>query len=110
MSAAELYWMAGAALTGLGVYGLLVSPHPLRKLLGLNLLGSGIFLIFGVVAKRGAAAGLSGDPVPQALIITAIVVAFSATAIAIALLLRLHAEEGTASLDDPRRPDGDEAP
>jgi multicomponent Na+:H+ antiporter subunit C len=110
MSAAELYWMAGAALAGLGVYGLLVSPHPLRKLLGLNLLGSGIFLIFGVVAKRGAALGLGGDPVPQALIITAIVVAFSATAIAIALLLRLHAEEGTVSLDDPRRPDGDEAP
>jgi multicomponent Na+:H+ antiporter subunit C len=76
--------------------------------LGLNLLGSGIFLIFGVIARRGAAAGLGGDPVPQALVITAIVVAFSATAIAIALLIRLHAEEGSASLDDP--PAGNDAP
>jgi multicomponent Na+:H+ antiporter subunit C len=108
MSAVDLYWMAGAALAGLGVYGLIVSPHPLRKLLGLNLLGTGIFLLFGVIARRGAAEGLGGDPVPQALIITAIVVAFSASAIAIALLLRLHAEAGTASLedDDPPKADG----
>jgi multicomponent Na+:H+ antiporter subunit C len=107
MSAADLYWLAGSALIGLGAYGLIASPHPLRKLLGLNLLGSGIFLLFGVIARRGAAAGLGGDPVPQALIITAIVVAFSATAIAIALLLRLHAEEGSASLADdaPPKPD-----
>ena len=99
MSAIELYWFAGSALTGLGVYGLIVSPHPLRKLLGLNLMGSGIFLIFGVIARRGAMLGLGGDPVPQALVITAIVVAFSATAIAVALLLRLHAEEGRATIE-----------
>lgn len=109
MSAADLYWLAGAALTGLGVYGLIASPHPLRKLLGLNLLGSGIFLLFGVIARRGAALGLGGDPVPQALVITAIVVAFSATAIAIALLLRLHAEEGSASLGEPQPPPRDDS-
>ena len=108
MSAVEIYWMAGAALTGLGVYGLIASPHPLRKLLGLNLLGSGIFLLFGANARRGAAEGLSGDPVPQALIITAIVVAFSATAIAIALLMRLHTEAGRASLEDADPPPTDE--
>jgi multicomponent Na+:H+ antiporter subunit C len=100
MSGIVLYWLAGSALTGLGIYGLIVNPHPLRKLLGLNLLGTGIFLLFGVIARRGAALGLGGDPVPQALIITAIVVAFSATAIAVALLLRLHAETGRASLAD----------
>jgi multicomponent Na+:H+ antiporter subunit C len=108
MSAADLYWWAGAILTGLGAYGLIASTHPLRKLLGLNLLGSGIFLLFGVIARRGAAEGLGGDPVPQALIITAIVVAFSATAIAIALLLRLHAEEGNASLEDEGQPKADD--
>ncbi|MFN4143766.1 NADH-quinone oxidoreductase subunit K [Aestuariivirga sp.] len=104
MSGVDLYWMAGSVLTGLGVYGLLANPHLLQKLLGLNLLGSGIFLLFGAIARRGAGAGLGGDPVPQALVITAIVVAFSATAIAIALLMRLHAEEGSASLEDPDPP------
>jgi len=53
-----------------------------------------------VVARRGADAGLGGDPVPQALVITGIVVAFSATALAVALLLRLHEVSGGATLDD----------
>jgi multicomponent Na+:H+ antiporter subunit C len=110
MSIADISWVAGSMLTGLGVYGLLASPHPLRKLLALNLLGSGIFLLFGVIARRGAAAGLGGDPVPQALIITAIVVAFSATAIAIALLLRLQAEAGSAALDEQEPRHEDEEP
>ena len=100
MTAPLLFWLAGSGLIGLAVYGLIVNPHPLCKLLALNLLGSGVFLLFGVIARRGAAAGLGGDPVPQALVITGIVVAFSATAIAVALLLRLHREAGVASLDE----------
>jgi multicomponent Na+:H+ antiporter subunit C len=105
MSAALLFWLAGSGLIGFAVYGLIVNPHPLCKLLALNLLGSGVFLLFGVIARRGATAGLAGDPVPQALVITGIVVAFSATAIAVGLLLRLHAEAGEASLEE-----GNDAP
>ncbi|HYB41156.1 MAG TPA: NADH-quinone oxidoreductase subunit K [Candidatus Methylomirabilis sp.] len=97
MSAATLFGLCGAGLVGLGLYGLVVSPAPLRKILSFNLLGGGVFLLFGVVARRGAAAGLGGDPVPQALTITGIVVAFSATALAVALALRLF--------DATRRPD-----
>ena len=45
-------------------------------------------------------------PVPQALLITGIVVAFSATALAVALLLRLHDETGSVTLssDPPPKP------
>ncbi len=98
MSAATFYGLCGAALVGLGLYGLLVNPQPLRKILSFNLVGSGVFLLFGVVARRGAALGMGGDPVPQALVITGIVVAFSATALAVALLLRLHDATGSATL------------
>jgi multicomponent Na+:H+ antiporter subunit C len=104
MTAPLLFWLVGSGLIGLAVYGLIVNPHPLCKLLALNLLGSGVFLLFGVIARRGAAAGLGGDPVPQALVITGIVVAFSATAIAVALLLSLHGEAGEASLEDEEDP------
>ena len=89
MSAADLYGLAGAALVGLGLYGLVLHPEILRKILSVNLLGAGIFLLFGVVARRGALPGLGSDPVPQAMVITGIVVAFAATAVAVALLLRL---------------------
>jgi multicomponent Na+:H+ antiporter subunit C len=50
-----------------------------------------VFLLFGVAAVRGAGAGLAADPVPQAIVITGIVVAFAASAIAVALVLRLAA-------------------
>jgi multicomponent Na+:H+ antiporter subunit C len=94
----ELFGLAGAALVGLGLYGLIVHPEPLRKILAFNLLGSGVFLLFGVIARRGAAAGMGADPIPQALVITGIVVAFAGSALAVALLLRLHQKTGGADL------------
>ncbi len=74
MTAATLFGLAGAALVGLGLFGLIVHPEPLRKILAFNLLGGGVFLLFGVVARRGAAAGFDGDPIPQAMVITGLVV------------------------------------
>ena len=98
MSAADLYGLAGSAMVGIGLYGLVVQAGILRKILAVNLLGAGIFLLFGVVARRGAVPGLGSDPVPQAMVITGIVVAFAATAIAAALLVRLAAATGRDTL------------
>lgn len=97
MTGADLYGLAGAALCGLGVYGLLTAGGVLGRILGFNVLGGGVFLIFGAVARRGAAAGFAADPVPLALVITGIVVAFCATALALALLVRLRALERDAA-------------
>ena len=101
MNPTTLFGLCGAALVGIGLYGLLTDPRLLRKIIAFNLVGSGVFLLFGVVARRGAGAGLLGDPVPPALVITGIVVAFSATALAVALLLRLHDAGGGATFDAP---------
>lgn len=98
MTGATLFGLCGAVLVGLGLYGVVVHPHPLRKILAFNLLGGGVFLLFGVIARRGAAAGMGGDPVPQALVITGIVVAFAATALTVALLVRLFQETGGVTL------------
>lgn len=98
MDTTTVFGLYGSLLVGLGLYGLIVNHQPLRKILAFNLLGGGIFLLFGVVARRGAAAGFEGDPVPQALVITGLVVAFSATALAVALVLRLFEVTGSATL------------
>ena len=98
MSATILYGFCSAVLVGLGLYGLIVHPEPLRKILAFNLVGGGVFLLFGVVARRGAAIAFGGDPVPQALVITGLVVAFASTALALALLVRLSSEPGGANL------------
>ena len=108
MNGATLFGLCSAALVGVGLYGLIIHPHPLRKILAFNLIGSGVFLLFGIVARRGAAAGLGGDPVPQALVITGIVVAFAATALAIALLLRLFRQTGQATLAAESKPPPEE--
>lgn len=99
MSTATLFGLCSAALVGLGLFGLIVDPRPLRKILAFNLLGCGVFLLFGVIARRGAAAGIQADPVPQALVITGIVVAFAATALAVALVLKLSSMEEEAQHD-----------
>jgi len=93
-----LYGLCSAVLVGLGLYGFIVHPDPLRKMLAFNLIGGGAFLLFGVIARRGAAMGFGGDPVPQALIITGLVVAFAATAVVVALLLSLLREDKQTSM------------
>ena len=100
MNAATLFGLCAAVIIGLGLFGLMVNAHPLRKILAFNVIGSGVFLLFGAIAPRGAAAGVDGDPVPQALLITGIVVAFSATALAVALLLRLFEATGCVTLSN----------
>jgi len=103
MTGVTLFGLAGAILAGCGVYGLLSAGGGLGRILGFNVLGGGVFLIFGAVARRGAAAGFHADPVPQALVITGIVVAFCATALALALLVRLREVEAGPAPDDGKR-------
>lgn len=103
MTSTTLFGLCAAGLIAIGLYGMIVHPAPLRKLLGFNLLGSGAFLLFGIAARRGAAAGFAGDPVPQAMVITGIVVAFAANALAVALVLRLLDLGGTTL--EPLPPD-----
>ena len=109
MNEATLFGLVAALLIGVGLYGLIVNPQPLRKILAFNVIGSGVFLLLGAIARRGAGFGFGGDPVPQALLITGIVVAFSATALAVALLLRLFEETGSVSLasDAPAKAEPD---
>ena len=100
MSPTTVFGLCGAMAVGLGLYGMIVSPQPLRRILAFDLLGSGVFLLLGVVSRRGAAAGFGGDPVGQALTITGVVVAFAATALTCALWLRLFEVTGAATLRD----------
>ena len=102
---ATLYGLCGAALVGLGLYGLIASSHLIRLVLGFNILGSGIFLLFGSLTARHPS--LAVDPVPQAMVITGIVVALAGSALALALTGRLYEESGRPSLN-PEAEDRDD--
>jgi len=107
MTSTDIFALCATSLVGIGLFGIITNPQPLRKIVAFNVIGNGVFLLFGVVAHRGAAAGLGADPVPQALVITGIVVAFSATALAVALLLRLSKQTQLPTLEADDGSDGD---
>lgn len=102
LSPASLFGLCGATLVGIGLFVVITHADLLRRVVSFNILGAGVFLVFGAVARRGAGAGFETDPVPQALVITGIVVAFSATALAIALLERLFDLTRCETLDAPQ--------
>jgi multicomponent Na+:H+ antiporter subunit C len=95
-----LFGFVSVALFCIGLYGLVVRAHLLRKILALNVMGSAVFLFLAAVARRNQDA--FPDPVPHAMVLTGIVVAVSVTAFALALARRIHRETGSANL-----PEGD---
>jgi multicomponent Na+:H+ antiporter subunit C len=101
MSVAFLYALVGVGLFSLGLYALIVYAHLLRKILAINVMGSGVFLVLVALARRTEEA--QPDAVPHAMVITGIVVAVSATALALTLMLKLTAETGRAELSDDQR-------
>jgi multicomponent Na+:H+ antiporter subunit C len=100
MSSTFAYALIGVGLFSLGLYALIVHAHLLRKILALNVMGSGVFMTLVALAKRS---GDVPDPVPHAMVITGIVVAVSATALALTLMLKLNAVSGRATLADGRQ-------
>jgi len=95
-SSANLYALVGVVLFALGIYALILHAHLMRKILAINVMGSGVFLVLVALAVKGQ--GIPPDPIPHAMVITGIVVAISATALALALMLRLQLESGRDSL------------
>lgn len=99
-----------------GVYFIL-RRSMVKLLLGIMLLGSAtnilIFVLGSVVkgkppviaADKVALSGTYADPVPQALILTAIVISFALTAFAIVLLKRVYALLKTDDLDNLNTPE-----
>lgn len=83
MNALLPYLIAAVALIALGLRALLLHRDTLRRLLAINVLGAGVFMILIAAARR--ADGLPPDPVPHALVLTGIVVAVAATALGLAL-------------------------
>lgn len=88
-------------LVSTGLYGLL-RRNLIKKVIGLNVFQTGIFLFFIVVSYRSggnpplASAGRPFvNPLPHVLILTAIVVGVSVTAVSLALIVLLHTNYGT---------------
>lgn len=93
-----IYAAASVVLVTLGVRALIARRHLLAQVLAVNVLGAGVFLLLVALARR--APDGPPDPVPHTLVLTGLVVAVSLTALAVALVRRLHAETGADTLED----------
>ncbi len=95
-----------ASLTGCGVY-LVLRAYTFPVVLGLTLLSYAVNLFLFATGRLtvGQPAVISGqamgyaDPLPQALVLTAIVIAFAMTAFVIMLALKASAELGNDHVD-----------
>ncbi|WP_435348768.1 cation:proton antiporter subunit C [Haloarchaeobius sp. HRN-SO-5] len=101
-------YVVAVLLMGLGLYVLVDDESLVKKVLGLNLFQTGIFLVFIAAAVRtggqsplvsGPGEGPYVNPLPHVLILTAIVVGVSVTALAVALVVRIYDERGTVRAD-----------
>ncbi|MFN3473361.1 MAG: NADH-quinone oxidoreductase subunit K [Blastomonas sp.] len=108
IASSSVFGLCGAVLIGVGLYGFITHAHLLRRLLAFNVIGSGIFLLFGATAARLPSA--MTDPVPQALIITGIVVALAATALGVGLVLAYARATGRTTLPEDTAPVEPEQP
>jgi len=91
LTAQWMYGLAGCVIMALGLRGALLHASLLQRIVAINVMGAGVFMLLIAVAYRGPV--LPPDPLPHALVLTGIVVAVSATALALALARRLHAEQ-----------------
>ncbi|MDQ7043853.1 MAG: NADH-quinone oxidoreductase subunit K [Sulfurimonas sp.] len=89
------YAVIAIGLFCIGLYALIMQAHLLRKLLAINLMGSGVFLLLISLSSRSE---YMQDPVPHAMVITGIVVAVSATALGLVLMIKIALKTGKAEL------------
>lgn len=97
----QILWYAliGVGLFSIGLFGLLLQRHLLRRVLSLNVMGSGVFMVFVALAGRAA----TPDPVPHAMVLTGLVVSVSATALALVLIGRVQRLYGRPELPENKR-------
>ena len=93
----------------LGFYAVIARGNMVKKMVGLNIFQTSVFMLYISVGKidGGTAPILTGDPasvysnpLPHVLILTAIVVGVATTAVGYALIIRIYEAYGTIEDDD----------
>jgi multisubunit Na+/H+ antiporter MnhC subunit len=107
-----LSMITGGLLMAIGFWGILTRRNLIRIILSLAIAETGLHLVMIAVGyvrggtapilDNAAAAGQTVDPVPQALVLTAIVIGVAVNALLLALVIRLYRKKGTLNVEDFR--------
>lgn len=103
-------YLISALIFAVGCYTVLSHTNLMRKVIGINVMESAVFLFFvaagNVFGGRPPIIDLQNpeavyvNPLPTALILTGIVVSVSVTALALALVVKIHRQFGTIDADE----------
>ncbi len=105
-------YLACILLICIGIYAVGTKRNLIKIVIGFTLIEYGVNLFFVMVGyKKGALAPIIQpgkaahyvDPIPQALILTAIVIGLGVTALMVALCIRLYAKYGTFDIREIRK-------
>ncbi len=100
------YWIY-ITLMMIGFYAMISKNNLIKKIIGMNIFQTAVFLFYISIGKvSGGTAPIVWDgavryenPLPHVLILTAIVVSVSTTAVAFALIIRINRAYGTIEED-----------
>lgn len=106
--AARAFYLLVLTLLAIGLYGVLARDNLVKKVIGLAIFSTAIYLFFiegsvqvgatlPIIDARGTDPALYVDPLPHLLILTAIVVGVGVTGVALALIVRLYRSVGSLS-------------
>lgn len=103
------YWVF-AILLMTGFYALIAKHNLIKKLLGLSIFQSAVFLLYITMAEiedgtapiiqNASADQLYSNPLPQVLILTAIVVGIATLALGLAIVVRIREAYGSIEEDE----------
>lgn len=104
-------WYLIGAVFLVGIWGVIAARNIIKKVIGLSIANSAVIMMFVYFGSlSGATApilrgshGTPVDPVPQALMLTAIVVGICVVAVALVLVYRLYQRFGTLDAQELER-------
>jgi len=108
-----IYYIAAISLILIGIYAVLVKKNMVKIILGLTLIDSGVNILLvalGYIKDKTApifsnptlTANDMVDPVPQALVLTAIVIGVAVTALALSIVIRIYDHHKTLNINKIR--------
>jgi multicomponent Na+:H+ antiporter subunit C len=110
------YWVF-AALLLIGLHAVVAKVNLVKRMIGLNIFQAAVFLLYitmdkvdqgtAPIFRDGFPDDVFSNPLPQVLILTAIVVGVATTALGLAIVVRIREEYGTVEEDVIKDMDAD---
>ncbi len=108
------YHVASISLLLIGFYILIVSPNLIKKVLGINIMETAVFLFLGSLGRLGAKGWapilIDGvemtryvDPVPQYIVILGVLITLGVTSLALVLIIKIFNNYRTLNCTKLRR-------